>query len=142
MAFKVASRVRGLSDEAFREAFGTKEQCRAALVRRSSSPGRTTTDAGRACQPRIPGSPASSHRTKQAGQKRCAGVHATWHRCHVPGPEPGCASVVIPAAPRDLAAICISTGGTTLSCSPWRRNTGGGGRPASDGTRPPASAPE
>ena len=33
MRFKVASRVRGLSDEAFREAFGTKEQCRAALVR-------------------------------------------------------------------------------------------------------------
>ncbi len=31
--FKVASRVRGLSDEAFREAFGTEEQCRAALVR-------------------------------------------------------------------------------------------------------------
>ena len=33
MAFKVASRVRGMSDEAFREAFGTEEQCRAALVR-------------------------------------------------------------------------------------------------------------
>ena len=33
MAFKVASRVRGLSDEAFREAFGTEERCRAALVR-------------------------------------------------------------------------------------------------------------
>ena len=33
MRYKVASRVRGLSDEAFREAFGTKEQCRAALVR-------------------------------------------------------------------------------------------------------------
>ena len=33
MAFKVASRVRGLSDEAFRMAFGTEEQCRAALVR-------------------------------------------------------------------------------------------------------------
>ena len=33
MGFKVASRVRGLSDEAFREAFGTKEQCRSALVR-------------------------------------------------------------------------------------------------------------
>ena len=33
MAFKVASRVRGLSDEAFREAFGSEEQCRAALVR-------------------------------------------------------------------------------------------------------------
>ena len=33
MGFKVASRVRGLSDEAFGEAFGTKEQCRAALVR-------------------------------------------------------------------------------------------------------------
>ena len=32
MGFKVASRVRGLSDEAFREAFGTKEQCRAALL--------------------------------------------------------------------------------------------------------------
>ena len=32
MGFKVASRVRGLNDEAFREAFGTKEQCRAALV--------------------------------------------------------------------------------------------------------------
>ena len=31
--FKVASRVRGLSDEAFREAFGTEEQCRAALLR-------------------------------------------------------------------------------------------------------------
>ena len=31
--FKVASRVRGLSDEAFREAFGTEEQCRSALVR-------------------------------------------------------------------------------------------------------------
>ena len=31
MRYKVASRVRGLSDEAFREAFGTKEQCRAAL---------------------------------------------------------------------------------------------------------------
>ena len=31
MRFKVASRVRGLSDEAFREAFGTEEQCRAAL---------------------------------------------------------------------------------------------------------------
>ena len=30
MGFKVASRVRGLSDEAFRD---TKEQCRAALVR-------------------------------------------------------------------------------------------------------------
>ena len=28
MGFKVASRVRGLSDEAFREAFGTEEQCR------------------------------------------------------------------------------------------------------------------
>ena len=28
MRFKVASRVRGLSDEAFREAFGTEEQCR------------------------------------------------------------------------------------------------------------------
>ena len=33
MAFKVASRVRGLSDEAFREAFGIEERCRAALVR-------------------------------------------------------------------------------------------------------------
>ena len=33
MGFKVTSRVRGLNDEAFREAFGTKEQCRAALVR-------------------------------------------------------------------------------------------------------------
>ena len=33
MRFKVASRVRGLSDEVFREAFGTEEQCRAALVR-------------------------------------------------------------------------------------------------------------
>ena len=33
MAFKVASRVRGLSDEAFREAFGSEEQCRTALVR-------------------------------------------------------------------------------------------------------------
>ena len=33
MGFKVASRVRGLSDEAFREAFGTEEQCRAALLR-------------------------------------------------------------------------------------------------------------
>ena len=33
MGFKVASRVRGLSAEAFGEAFGTKEQCRAALVR-------------------------------------------------------------------------------------------------------------
>ena len=33
MRFKVASRVRGLSDEAFREAFGTEEQCRTALVR-------------------------------------------------------------------------------------------------------------
>ena len=33
MAFKVASRVRGLGDEAFREAFGTEERCRAALVR-------------------------------------------------------------------------------------------------------------
>ena len=37
MGLKVASRVRGLSDEAFREAFGTEEQCRAALVR--SCPG-------------------------------------------------------------------------------------------------------
>ena len=33
MGFKVASRVRGLSDEAFREACGTEEQCRTALVR-------------------------------------------------------------------------------------------------------------
>ena len=33
MGFKVASRVRGLSDEAFREAFGTEEQCRTALLR-------------------------------------------------------------------------------------------------------------
>ena len=33
MGFKVASRVRGLSDEAFREAYGTEEQCRSALVR-------------------------------------------------------------------------------------------------------------
>ena len=33
MRFKVASRARGLSDEAFREAFGTEEQCRAALLR-------------------------------------------------------------------------------------------------------------
>ena len=33
MGFKVASRVRGLSDDAFREAFGTEEQCRVALVR-------------------------------------------------------------------------------------------------------------
>ena len=33
MRFKVASRARGLSDEAFREGFGTEEQCRAALLR-------------------------------------------------------------------------------------------------------------
>ncbi len=33
MAFKVASRVRGMSDQGFRKAFGTEEQCRAALVR-------------------------------------------------------------------------------------------------------------
>ncbi len=33
MGFSIASRVRGLSDEAFREAFGTEEQCRAVLVR-------------------------------------------------------------------------------------------------------------
>ena len=33
MAFKVASRVRGLSDEPFRKAFGSEEQCRTALVR-------------------------------------------------------------------------------------------------------------
>ena len=33
MGFKVASRVRGLSDVAFREAFGAEEQCRAALLR-------------------------------------------------------------------------------------------------------------
>ena len=32
MGFKVASRVRGLSDEAFREGFGAEEQCRSALV--------------------------------------------------------------------------------------------------------------
>ena len=31
MGFKVASRVRGLSDEAFREAFGAEEQCRSAM---------------------------------------------------------------------------------------------------------------
>ena len=33
MGFKVASRVRGLSDAEFREAFGTEEQCRSALAR-------------------------------------------------------------------------------------------------------------
>ena len=33
MGFKLASRVRGLSDAAFREAFGEEEQCRAALFR-------------------------------------------------------------------------------------------------------------
>ena len=33
MAVKVASRVRGLSDESFRQAFGTENQCRSALVR-------------------------------------------------------------------------------------------------------------
>ena len=33
MGFKVASRVRGLSDEAFREGFGAEEQCRSALSR-------------------------------------------------------------------------------------------------------------
>ena len=33
MGFKVASRVRGLSDAAFREAFGTGEQCRSAPAR-------------------------------------------------------------------------------------------------------------
>ena len=33
MGLRVASRVRGLSDEAFREAFGTEDQCRSALVR-------------------------------------------------------------------------------------------------------------
>ena len=33
MGFKVTSRVRGLSDEAFREAFGAEEQCRSALSR-------------------------------------------------------------------------------------------------------------
>ena len=33
MGFKAASRVRGLSDEAFREAFGAEEQCRSALSR-------------------------------------------------------------------------------------------------------------
>ena len=43
MRFKVASRVRGLSDEAFREAFGTEEQCRTALVRlRWNRPRRAT----------------------------------------------------------------------------------------------------
>ena len=33
MGLKIASRVRGLSDAEFREAFGTEEQCRAALAR-------------------------------------------------------------------------------------------------------------
>ena len=33
MGFKIASRAQGLSDTAFREAFGTEEQCRAALAR-------------------------------------------------------------------------------------------------------------
>ena len=33
MGFKVASRVRSLSDAAFDEAFGTEEQCRSALTR-------------------------------------------------------------------------------------------------------------
>ena len=33
MGFKVASRVRGLSDEAFREGFGAEEHCRSALSR-------------------------------------------------------------------------------------------------------------
>ncbi len=33
MAFKVASRVRGLSDDAFRASFGTEDQCRAVLAR-------------------------------------------------------------------------------------------------------------
>ena len=33
MAVKVASRVRGLSDEAFRQSFGTEGQCRSALIR-------------------------------------------------------------------------------------------------------------
>ena len=33
MGFKVASRVRGVSDAAFREAFGTEEQCRSTLAR-------------------------------------------------------------------------------------------------------------
>lgn len=33
MAFRVASRVRGLSDEAFREAFGTEDQCRSTPIR-------------------------------------------------------------------------------------------------------------
>ena len=32
MTFRVASRVRGLSDEAFREAFGTEDQCRSTLI--------------------------------------------------------------------------------------------------------------
>ncbi len=35
MAFKVASRVRRLSDETFRKAFGSEEQSRAALIRRT-----------------------------------------------------------------------------------------------------------
>ena len=33
MAVKLASRVKGLSEAAFREAFGTEEQCRAVLER-------------------------------------------------------------------------------------------------------------
>ena len=33
MGFKVASRVRGSGDEVSRQAFGTEEQCRAALLR-------------------------------------------------------------------------------------------------------------
>ena len=33
MAVKMASRVRGMSDESFRQAFGTEERCRAVLVR-------------------------------------------------------------------------------------------------------------
>ncbi len=33
MGFRLASRVRGLSDAAFREAFGQEEQCRATLFR-------------------------------------------------------------------------------------------------------------
>ena len=33
MGFTVASRVRGLSDEGFRAAFGTEDQCRSALAR-------------------------------------------------------------------------------------------------------------
>lgn len=33
MAVKLAARVKGLSEAAFREAFGTEEQCRAVLER-------------------------------------------------------------------------------------------------------------